>query len=119
MRRREVRPDPCTSNSDGESGWCVQHVGDRVCANPCVEECPAGFECKPIAASGQDVQFVCLSNFTNLCRPCVTGDDCKSPSGVEDAGARAGAGQVVVTWIGAPTCSVPTLLNAGHGTNNG
>jgi len=34
--------------------------------------------------TGRDVVFICVSDFANLCRPCASTSDCKSPSGVED-----------------------------------
>lgn len=76
--------DKCAENSDCESGWCVDHMGESVCSMNCQEECPAGWSCQQVADGGPDLVFVCVSNHTNLCRPCATGNDCKSEVGKED-----------------------------------
>jgi len=35
--------DRCTENADCDSGYCVPHLGDRVCTEACVSECLPGF----------------------------------------------------------------------------
>ncbi len=75
--------DPCNENGDCLSGWCVEHLGDGVCTQNCQEECPPGWGCQQVG-TGPDVAFVCISKVANLCRPCATGADCKSPGGAED-----------------------------------
>ena len=75
--------DPCGGNEDCLSGLCVEHMGDSVCTRTCAEDCPPGWSCKGIDALGPDVYFLCISNYANLCRPCATGDNCKSV-GAED-----------------------------------
>ena len=75
--------DPCTDNGDCLSGWCVEHLGDSVCSVTCQEECPPGWSCSQVG-TGPDVGYVCVSKVANLCRPCATGSDCKSPGGAED-----------------------------------
>ncbi|MBM4353261.1 MAG: hypothetical protein FJ109_05600 [Deltaproteobacteria bacterium] len=77
--------DPCTKNSQCESGWCVEHLGEGVCTVECQEECPDGWDCKQVASTGPDVAWVCVSLFSNLCKPCATAADCESPGGLEDA----------------------------------
>ena len=76
--------DPCAENGDCLSGWCVQHMGDDVCTQPCTEECPAGWSCKQVGASDPDVVFICVSDMANLCRPCATGEHCESLGGAQD-----------------------------------
>ncbi len=76
--------DPCTSNEQCLSGWCVDHMGAGVCTQTCSEECPAGWSCKPLGAAEPDLLYLCVSDHANLCRPCGTGDNCKSVSGAED-----------------------------------
>ncbi len=75
--------DPCQENDSCQSGWCVDHMGAGVCTIACEEECPPGWSCQQIG-SGPDVNYVCISNHANLCRPCGSGDNCKSPGGAED-----------------------------------
>lgn len=43
--------DPCDGNDDCDSGWCVEHMGDGVCSVVCQEECPNGWECRPVGAA--------------------------------------------------------------------
>ena len=75
--------DPCGENSDCQSGWCVEHMGESVCTIECAEECPPGWGCKQIGG-GPDLSFVCVSNVSNLCKPCAETSDCQSPGGAQD-----------------------------------
>jgi len=77
--------DECTENQECQSGWCVEHMGQKVCTQNCQEECPAGWTCSQVGASGPDVVFICVSNFANLCRPCSEPVDCQGVTGTEDA----------------------------------
>ena len=77
--------DPCSENSDCQSGWCVLHMGQSVCSQACSEECPAGWSCKQVGGTDPDIVYVCVSNVANLCKPCAGGADCHSPTGVADA----------------------------------
>jgi len=70
--------DPCEQGSDCQSGWCVDHMGDGVCTQFCQEECPPGWACTQVAGTDPDLVFVCVSEFTHLCRPCKDGNDCKT-----------------------------------------
>ena len=76
--------DPCTENSQCQSGFCVDHLGEGVCSQLCQEECPPGWSCQQVGAGGPDLSFACVSKVANLCRPCGGGADCKSPGGAED-----------------------------------
>jgi cysteine-rich repeat protein len=76
--------EPCTDGKDCLSGICVEHMGDNVCTDTCVEECPQGWDCQQISTGGPDLQFACVSPYTHLCRPCKNSGDCKSASGIED-----------------------------------
>ena len=76
--------DPCSENADCLSGWCVEHLGDGVCSSFCQEECPAGWACKAVG-SGPDVVSICVSDYANLCKPCLAAADCISPAGEDNA----------------------------------
>ena len=76
--------DICVDNGDCLSGYCVDHLGESVCTQPCVEECPAGWSCKDVSMGGADLVFICVSNARVLCRPCKNNADCISTSGQED-----------------------------------
>ncbi len=77
--------DPCEGNGDCLSGACIEHMGNKVCSQGCVEECPEGFLCEPFDAGGPDLTYVCLSPYTTLCKPCSATQDCKSEAGTQDA----------------------------------
>ncbi len=77
--------DPCVDNADCQSGWCVQHMGEGICTQHCQEECPTGWSCQQVAGTDPDVVYLCVSQYTNLCRPCATSADCIGPGGAEDA----------------------------------
>ncbi len=76
--------DPCDGNADCQSGWCVEHMGDKVCTVDCQEECPAGWSCQQVAGAAPDVVFICVSDHANLCRPCRDGNDCQGSVGGGD-----------------------------------
>ncbi len=74
--------EPCDDNKDCLSGWCVDHLGESVCTDTCVEDCPAGFTCKQVG-SDPDTIYICVSDFPSLCVPCATGPDCTSGTGTQ------------------------------------
>ncbi len=76
--------DKCDGNADCLSGWCVEHMGDGVCTDVCQEECPPGWSCKLLGGGGTDPTYACVSNVSNLCKPCATNADCKSPGAQDD-----------------------------------
>jgi len=77
--------DKCSENPDCQSGWCVEHMGEKVCTIPCQEECPPGWTCTQVGVGGPDVLYICVSNHPNLCRPCGETDDCSGVAETEDA----------------------------------
>ena len=76
--------DPCQSNEDCASGLCVDHMGDQVCSDFCVEECPQGWQCKEVSFSGADLVFACVSPYPRLCRPCHDDSECVSADGQQN-----------------------------------
>ena len=76
--------DKCTGNEDCQSSWCVEHLGEGVCSQTCQEECPQGWSCRQVGASDPDIVWVCVSDYSNLCKPCSSSADCKSPGGADD-----------------------------------
>ena len=77
-------PEECQDGSECLSGLCVEtEDGSKVCAPPCLDEdCPKGWECRPVTGIGGDVTFVCLPAVGKLCRPCLYHTDCR-PAGVD------------------------------------
>ncbi len=77
--------DLCQANADCLSGWCVDHMGDSVCSQHCVEECPPGWTCKTVSDAGPDVVSICVSDMANLCKPCATSEGCQTVAGADGA----------------------------------
>jgi hypothetical protein len=77
--------DKCSENGTCQSGWCIEHMGEKICTQTCEEECPAGWTCVQVAGTVPDLVFVCVSNYPNLCRPCAAAGDCAGAAGTEDA----------------------------------
>ena len=71
----------CTDDDDCQGGFCVQSWSGKMCTTACTEECPEGFACSLIVGSCPDCQYLCMPLFINLCRPCITNNDCQG-SGV-------------------------------------
>ena len=84
--------DECTDNAECLSGWCVDYLGEGVCSQVCQEECPQGWSCKLLGGTGPDPVYVCLSDFSNLCKPCSGSAECQSPGGQEDVCVAYGSG---------------------------
>ncbi|MFH1532981.1 MAG: glycine-rich protein, partial [Pseudomonadota bacterium] len=76
--------DPCETNDDCLSGWCVGHMGEDVCTLQCQTECPPGWGCEQVPGTAPDFVWVCISRHANLCLPCATGTDCKGAAGADD-----------------------------------
>ncbi len=66
---------PCDSNDDCLSGYCVETEDGFVCTETCIEDCPQGWECLEVGEV--DLTYVCLPRHGNLCRPCMTDEECK------------------------------------------
>jgi hypothetical protein len=73
--------EPCNTGDDCLSGICVEHMGDQVCSQQCIEECPDGFSCQEVGGRGPDVVWLCISEYRVLCRPCLADADCSSGEG--------------------------------------
>lgn len=67
----------CKSGDDCSSGHCTLHLGEKVCTDTCVEECPGQFTCKDSGTGGTDKVFVCQSVFPSVCLPCLKHEDCE------------------------------------------
>ncbi len=68
--------EPCRSNTDCESGWCVPYAGAYVCTRPCEVDCADGWFCRAIANAGSDPVFICMPPDDRLCAPCIDSSDC-------------------------------------------
>ncbi|MBI5369806.1 hypothetical protein HZA85_01255 [Candidatus Uhrbacteria bacterium] len=70
---------PCLGNSDCNSGFCIEASQGKVCSRACVVDCPSGFQCANVSATGPDVLYICVSRFVRLCDPCKQHSDCNAP----------------------------------------
>ena len=61
---------PCATNTDCDSGFCVDSGAGKVCTMACTASCPSGWACEAATAGN----FICQQ--LNLCRPCATSADC-------------------------------------------
>lgn len=104
--------EPCATNADCASGWCVDHMGGKVCTWACVEECPQGWTCLPVTAGGIDPIWLCLSPFSLLCRPCTQSGDCEVQGTTERCLIYEGDAGTAGTFCGAE-CEVDTDCPAG------
>ncbi|MEZ4265503.1 MAG: MopE-related protein [Myxococcota bacterium] len=66
----------CQGNVDCLSGWCVEGPEGYICTKPCEQDCPAGYDCKSVSTSGQDVAFLCMPRLEKLCNPCLNSLQC-------------------------------------------
>ncbi len=68
--------EPCETNEQCASGWCVPTADGPVCTDGCDDGCPAGWECGLVLNRSTDFVAVCLDRSVSLCHPCVDDDDC-------------------------------------------
>ena len=66
----------CESNDECNSGLCVVTPDGKTCTITCVTDCPEGWTCEQVSATGTDVQYACVPRFGRLCDPCKTNEDC-------------------------------------------
>ncbi|MEE2786734.1 MAG: MopE-related protein [Myxococcota bacterium] len=70
--------DPCTSNENCESSWCIPFEGRNICTITCItgDVCPADWGCRLVVNTPPDVVSVCRPPENRFCGPCETDDDC-------------------------------------------
>jgi len=70
---------PCESATDCTSGLCLPTPDGPQCSAVCDDQCPDGWQCKPLDMTCVDCPLVCLPQHLYLCRPCKTNQECTSP----------------------------------------
>ena len=65
----------CESDTDCQSGPCVQTANGRVCSQGCEDACPEGWSCLPPKTADSDGN-VCVPDFATLCMPCSANTEC-------------------------------------------
>ena len=68
---------PCTAHGECLEGYCIQTANGMQCTTACFEECPFGWVCSQYDGGGADVIFICIPPHVNLCRPCLTNEECR------------------------------------------
>jgi len=73
---------PCERGSDCQSGLCLDSLEGMVCSTLCGlgQNCLPGWHCQEVS-TGLDPIHGCVPAAPNLCRPCVTDDDCAPKAG--------------------------------------
>ena len=66
----------CMTTADCAGLPCVDEGAGYFCATPCVEECPAGYDCRAVGAKQDGITNVCIGKFLPYCRPCHDSGDC-------------------------------------------
>ncbi|MBR56812.1 MAG: hypothetical protein CMH54_02010 [Myxococcales bacterium] len=75
---------PCQTNSECLSGFCIPSQHGSVCTTFCLDDCPDNWTCRAVELPGQDITFLCLDPFANLCRPCEANADCRALGGTDN-----------------------------------
>ena len=69
--------DPCDSDEECASGYCIDTADGQVCTVPCVDECPdPEWECRLLPGQGADLVRLCVPVVQDLCTPCGGDIDC-------------------------------------------
>jgi hypothetical protein len=75
--------DPCFSNGDCNSGYCIEGPEGPICTRLCVDSCPDGYACRGVAG-GQDVVFICQPNTLTYCGACLDDRHCFGGRCIDD-----------------------------------
>ncbi len=67
---------PCTTNSDCDSGYCIDGDQGKICTKTCQDTCPADYLCKQ--TNGTDAAWICVPAYPTLCMPCSQHTECQS-----------------------------------------
>jgi len=78
---------PCVTNTDCDSGFCVEGVNGFFCTMQCLEECPEGWVCRGILV-GPDLISLCIPSGAMLCKPCKLDTQCGDGICIEQGGGQ-------------------------------
>ncbi|MCA9539138.1 MAG: hypothetical protein KC620_09655, partial [Myxococcales bacterium] len=71
--------EECDDNAQCLAQLCTERPeGGQVCTRRCRvnDDCPAGWECRPLANDGPDTTLYCLADANDLCKPCESHLEC-------------------------------------------
>ena len=75
---------PCHDNIDCPTGRCLWHLGEQLCAQPCIAgACPPGYACTDGARPLGGTAGICVSLHPTLCLPCNNETDCETEDGLD------------------------------------
>ena len=63
----------CEEDADCTSAHCAWAYDGKRCTRPCDDGCPTGWLCSTAPGSSD---AICIDRRLNLCRPCLSADDC-------------------------------------------
>ena len=77
--------EPCVENASCFDGLCVEDVNGQFCADTCLNYCgDDSFRCALVMVGG-DPAYYCIPRYANLCRPCLSNNDCQGAQGNDGA----------------------------------
>ncbi len=76
----------CKSDSECESGWCIEGYNGYFCSETCGGSCPKGYVCQKVFANSTQPVFLCMAPVNKLCKPCTTDLDCSGGACVDKGG---------------------------------
>lgn len=77
----------CKSDSDCQSGWCIEGYNGYFCSQSCTGSCPKGYVCNKIYADKSATPvFLCMAPVNKLCKPCVSDLDCSGGACIDNGG---------------------------------
>ncbi|GEM_PF-380356 len=111
----------CKQNAECDTALCIDTPAGKQCARFCVEDCPKGFKCSPVASGGGDTATVCVPEFGLVCNPCTASKECialgqKDPACVDLGSQGSFCGIGCDTSAGCPTgyaCEDVTSVEGG------
>lgn len=68
--------EPCLTDAECESRYCVDAEEGRVCSQTCSQDCPDGYACRLLTNSGADAVRICIPVPDTLCDVCRTHAEC-------------------------------------------
>ena len=85
--------EPCQSEGECCSGWCIPATDGYECTSTCTTSCPDGYECQFLQDLSADPVSLCVDVAAHLCQPCQSDDDCndgdpQAPDACLDYGAE-------------------------------
>ncbi|MSQ84552.1 MAG: hypothetical protein EXR77_17010 [Myxococcales bacterium] len=72
----------CQTDTECDSGNCLDTPNGKVCAGQCESSCPNGYNCAKINSKSGDIVNVCVAKYGFLCEPCSATKQCEQALGV-------------------------------------